>query len=116
MFVLNEHLLVDTGQMLALSVQLFSRGGQVMPKQKSTPEEVKEQLRAVRSTLEDDVEAMTAQKRRDLRDRIRHSPETLAAAMSAVGTSNKVAAAVGMTMDDVKDLIMLATRWAAVES
>jgi len=86
-----------------------------MPKQKATPEELKEQLRAARSTIEDDVEPMTAQQRRDLRDRIRHSEETIAAAMSAVGMSDKVSAAVGMTTNDVKDLRMLAIRWEAVE-
>lgn len=86
-----------------------------MPKQKSTPEEVKEQLRAIRSTIEDDVEPMTAQQRRDLRDRTKHSRETLAAAMSAVGMSNRVAGAIGMTLDDVKDLMMLTVRWGAVE-
>jgi hypothetical protein len=87
-----------------------------MPKQKATPEELKEQLRAVRSTIEDDLEPMTAQQRRDLRDRIKHSRETISAAMSAVGMSNKVAGAIGMTRDDVKDLMMLTIRWAAVES
>ena len=87
-----------------------------MPKQKSSPEEVKEQLRAVRSTIAEDVEPMTAQQRRDLRDRIKHSPETVSAAMSAVGMSDKIAGVIGMTIDDVKALRMLTVRWAAVES
>jgi len=87
-----------------------------MPNQKATPEDVQEQLRAVRSTIKDDVEPMTGQQRRDLRDRIKHSPETIGAAMSAIGMSDKVAGAIGMTMDDVVDLRMLAIRWAAVES
>ena len=86
-----------------------------MSKQKSTPEDVIQQLRAVRSTIEDDVAPMTAQQRRDLRDRIRHSPETISAAMSAVGMSPKVSGAIGMSSDDVKELMMLTTRWAAVE-
>ena len=86
-----------------------------MSKQKSTPEEVSQQLRAVRSTIEDDVAPMTAQQRRDLRDRTRHSPETIAAAMSAIGMSDNVAGAIGMKFDDVKDLMVLTTRWAAVE-
>jgi hypothetical protein len=87
-----------------------------MSKQKTTPEEVIEQLRAVRSTIEDDVAPMTSQQRRDLRDRIRHSRETISAARSAVGMSDRVAGAIGMSSDDVKDLIVLATRWAAVEA
>src|SRR5437764_12433151 len=91
LFVPNKNLAVHSGQMFGLHVQLFSRGGQVMPKQKSAPEEVKEQLRAVRSTIAEDVEPMTAQQRRDLRDRIKHSPETVSAAMSAVGMSDKIA-------------------------
>jgi|GEM_PF-4227986 len=81
-----------------------------MSKQKSTPEEVSQQLRAVRSTIEDDVAPMTAQQRRDLRDRTRHSPETIAAAMSAIGMSDNVAGAIGMKFDDVKDLMVLTTR------
>jgi Na+/phosphate symporter len=88
-----------------------------MSKQKSTPEDVIQQLRAVRSTIEeDDIAPMTAQQRRDVRDRIRHSRETISAAMSAVGMSDKVAGAIGMSSDEVKELIMLTTRWGAVES
>jgi hypothetical protein len=86
-----------------------------MSKQKATPEDVIQQLRAVRSTIEDDVAPMTAQERRDLRDRIRHSRETISAAMSAIGMSPKVAGAIGMSSDDVQELVMLTTRWTAVE-
>lgn len=116
MLVQSDHLASWSGQLLTLSVELLAWGEQVMPKQKSTPEDVQQQLRAVRSTIEDDYTPMTAQQRRDLRDRIRHSPETVSAAMSAIGTSDRVSAAIGLSSDEVTDLIMLTTRWAAVEA
>ncbi|HEX3110188.1 MAG TPA: hypothetical protein VHU41_13930 [Thermoanaerobaculia bacterium] len=86
-----------------------------MAKPKKTPEEVAEQLSALRSQIEDDVAAMTPQQRRDLRDRTKHSPETIAAASAAIGMSNNVSAALGMTSEDMRELMMLAIRWEKVE-
>ena len=87
-----------------------------MSKPKPTPEEVAEQLRAVRSQIEDDITHMTPQQRRNLRDRTKHSPETISAAASAIDMSEKITGALGKTKADVHDLIMLTTRWEAVES
>jgi len=86
-----------------------------MPMPKPTPEDVVQQLRDVRSQIEDEVTPMTPKQRRDLRDRTRHSLETIVAAMSAIGMSNKVSGAIGMSSDQVKDLVALTSRWAVVE-
>ncbi|HEY2323385.1 MAG TPA: hypothetical protein VGJ82_11050 [Thermoanaerobaculia bacterium] len=86
-----------------------------MAKQKPTPEQVVEQLRAVRSQIEDDITYMTPQQRRDLRDRTKHSAETIAAASNAIGMSGKVQGAIGMSSGEVKDLVALTDRWVAVE-
>ena len=86
-----------------------------MAKPKMTPEEVAEQLRALRSQIEDEVTSMTPQQRRDLRDRTKHSPETISAASTAIGMSNNVSAALGMTSEDVRERMMLAVRWETVE-
>lgn len=86
-----------------------------MAKQKKTPEEVVEQLSALLSQIQDDVAPMTPRQRRDLRDRTKHSPETISAASSAIGMSKNVSAALGMTSDDVRELMMLAIRWEKVE-
>jgi hypothetical protein len=82
---------------------------------KKTPQEVVEQLSALRSQIEDDVTSMTPRQRRDLRDRTKHSPETISAASAAIGMSNNVSAALGKTTDDVRELMMLAIRWEKVE-
>ena len=86
-----------------------------MSKQKATPEDVREQIRAVRSQIEDDVTPMTAAQRRGLRDRTKHSHETIAAATAAIGMSEKVSGAIGLSKEQVDDLIMLVERWKATE-
>lgn len=86
-----------------------------MSKQKPTPEEVVQQLRAVRSQIEDEVTPMTPAQRRDLRDRTKHSRETISAATSAIGMSDKISGAIGLSKKEVQDLIMLSQRWTAVE-
>jgi hypothetical protein len=87
-----------------------------MSKPKPTPEEVVQQLRDVRSQIEDEVTPMTPAQRRDLRDRTKHSPETISAATAAIGMSEKLTGALGMSSADVQALIMLTTRWGQVES
>lgn len=87
-----------------------------MAKQKPTPEEVIQQLRDVRSQIEEDLAPMTSDQRRNLRDRTKHSPETISAAVSAIDLSANISAAIGLSSDQVKALMILLTRWVAVES
>ena len=86
-----------------------------MSKQRPTPEQVVEQLRAVRSQIEDDLSPMTPDQRRDLRDRTKHTRETIVAAISAIGMSERVAGTIGRSAGDVRALIGLTDRWTQVE-
>ena len=58
---------------------------------------------------------MTPAQRRDLRDRTKHSPETISSAVSAIGMSDRVSGAIGLSSAEVQDLVGLAQRWTAVE-
>jgi hypothetical protein len=82
---------------------------------KPTPEEVVEQLRAVRAQIEEDVTPMTTAQRAQLRDRTKHERETIVAAISAIGMSDRVSGAIGYTPAQVNDLMELSDRWVAVE-
>lgn len=87
-----------------------------MAKQKPAPEQVVEQLRNVRSQIEEDVTPMTPDQRRDLRDRTKHTRPTILAAVSAMGMSDKVSGTVSRAPADVIGLIDLTDRWTAVEA
>ncbi|HEX3581959.1 MAG TPA: hypothetical protein VH087_09380 [Thermoanaerobaculia bacterium] len=80
-----------------------------------TPEEVVEQLRALRNDLADEIRAMSADQRRDLRNRTKSSPELISASISAIGTSDTIAAAVGRNQQKVQNLMMADIRWALLE-
>lgn len=82
---------------------------------KRTPEEVVEQLRALREDIADEIRAMNAQQRRDLRNRTKSSPELISTATSAVGMSDTIAAAVGKNVGQVQDLMMADKRWGLLE-
>jgi len=84
-------------------------------KPKRTPAEVIQQLRDFRAQIEDDLDPMTPDQRRDLRDRTKHSRETVISAVSAIGMSDNVKGAIGMSSADVQELIILTDRWADVE-
>lgn len=86
-----------------------------MAKTRAIPEDVVRQLRDVRSQIEEEVTPMTPAQRRDLRDRTKHSPETISSAASAIGMSDRVSAAIGLSLAEVQDLVGLAQRWTAVE-
>ena len=86
-----------------------------MPRTKRTPEEVVQQVRAIRSDIEEHVTPMTSEQRRDLRDRTKRTQATIEAAVHAIDMSDKIAIAVGRSAADVNQLIEAASRWGAVE-
>ena len=80
-----------------------------------TPEQVAEELRALRNDLADEIRAMSAEQRRDLRNRTKSSQELISSAVSAIGMSDSIAAAIGRTRQKVQDLMMADKRWALLE-
>ena len=83
---------------------------------KLTPEEVVQQVRAMRAQISEEVTPMSPDRRRDLRDRTKRTRPTVEAAVSALGMSEKVSVAIGRSASDVKGLIQAADRWGVVES
>lgn len=82
---------------------------------RNTPEQVVEALRALRADLADEVRAMSAQQRRDLRNRTKSSPELISSSVSAIGMSDTIAAAVGKNSQQVQDLMKADKRWRLLE-
>src|SRR5258708_38239212 len=71
------------------------RGGECMAaKQKPTPEDVLEQLRAIKSEL-DEIKPLSFAERRDLRNKIKTSEDALQASVSTIAASSKVANPIG---------------------
>lgn len=83
-------------------------------KQRLTPEELTARLRELREQF-DEMKALSFAQRRDLRNKTKTSEPAIHASISAVGTSDKVAHAVGRSADDVREIISATTRWTAVE-
>jgi len=84
-------------------------------KEKSTPEDVIERLRAIRSEF-DEIKALTFAERRELRNKMRMSEATLQQAVAVVGSSDKISQAIGRSKDDVVEIFSDRRRWEAVES
>ena len=80
-----------------------------------TPEQVLAQVTALREELAEEIRAMSAQQRRDLRNRTKSSPELISASIAAIGMSDIVAAAVGKNSQQVQDVINADKRWALLE-
>lgn len=83
-------------------------------KQRLTPEELIVRLRELADQF-DEVEPLSFAQRRDLRNKTKTSEAAIVASISAVGTSDRVAHALGRSADDVREIISAATRWGAVE-
>lgn len=84
-------------------------------KQKATPEDVVEQLRAIRSEL-DEIKPLSFAERRNLRNKIKTSEDALQASVSIIGASDKVAHAIGRSAEDVLEIVSDRRRWSFVES
>ncbi|HEV7488281.1 MAG TPA: hypothetical protein VGQ65_21610 [Thermoanaerobaculia bacterium] len=85
------------------------------PTQKRTPEDVVEQLRAILSEL-DEITPLSFAERRDLRNKLKTSEETVQASVSIIAASDKVANAIGWSSEDVLEIFSDRRRWSFVES
>jgi hypothetical protein len=83
--------------------------------QKLTPEDVLEQLQAIRSDV-DEIKSLSFAERRDLRNKIKTSEATLQASVSILGASDKVANAIGRSAEDVLEIVSDRRRWYSVEN
>ncbi len=84
-------------------------------KQKPTPEDVIEQLRAIQSQF-DEIKSLSFAERRDLRNKIKTSEALVQASVSVIGASDNVAHAIGRSAEDVLEIFSDRRRWYSVES
>jgi hypothetical protein len=82
---------------------------------KRTPEEVMDVIRALRSDLADEIRGMSADQRRDLRNRTKSSPELISSSVYAISMSDTIAAAVGKSSEQVQGIKAADTRWSLLE-
>src|SRR5437773_9186347 len=81
------------------------------PPAKLTPEAIIDQIRAMRSQV-DDVTPLDKTQRQQLKQRTRRQPAPIVeASISVIGSSETVAQAVGRPIDDVVQLQTDITRW-----
>jgi hypothetical protein len=86
------------------------------PPAKLTPEAIVEQLRAMRSQV-DDVTPLDKAQRQQLKQRARRQPALVVeASISVISSSGTVAQAVGQPVEDVLQLQSDVARWALVEA
>jgi hypothetical protein len=80
-----------------------------------TPDEAAEQIDAIRVALKEEIMAMSAGQRRDLRNRTKTSPELIQSSLAAIGMSDKISAGVGKNAEQFKDLMLANSRWGLLE-
>jgi len=88
------------------------------PAVKLTPAAVIEQLRTMRSQIEQ-VTPLTKEQRKELRGRLRNQPaEVVAASINVIGVLDNVSQAIGQPLEEVRQVLEEAARWdaAAVEA
>lgn len=83
---------------------------------KRTLEQVIADVSALRAELADEISALSAAQRRDLRNRTKSSPELIASSLTAIDMSDTIAAAVGKTAKQVLDLKSADARWSILEA
>jgi hypothetical protein len=82
----------------------------------ATPEEIVEQLRAIRESITDS-EPLTPQQRRAMRNHLtKFSPDVMRAQISVIANSTLVEEAVNQDAGDVRQMIDEANRWWEVEN
>lgn len=81
-----------------------------------TPEEISEQLHQLTALLKDDMEMFGADQRKVLRDAARVPKEIVWLTVHAVGATEIIAQAIGMTGEQLRQLIELSDRWTEAES
>src|SRR6476469_3260340 len=82
---------------------------------KMTPDEAAEQVAAIRAALKEELTAMSARQRRDLRNRTKTSPELIQSSHAAISMSEKIAVAVGKSAEQFQDLMLANSRWGVLE-
>jgi len=82
----------------------------------ATPEEIFEQLRKITQLVEDDLAMFDASRRKVLRDAARVSDEIVWRTVHAVDATEIIAEAIGMTSDQLRDLVELSNRWTSAEA
>jgi hypothetical protein len=83
------------------------------PAVKLTPEAVIEQLRTMRSQIEE-VAPLTKAQRKVLRERLRSQPtEVVAASINVIGVLDNVSQAIGQPLEEVRQVMEEAARWDA---
>ena len=83
------------------------------PAVKLTPEAVIEQLRAMRSQIEE-VAPLSKDQRKALRQRLRNqTTQVVAASINVIGVLDNVSQAIGQPLDDVRQVQDEALRWDA---
>lgn len=88
--------------------------GETQPANKLDPEAVVEQVRVLRSRMED-VTPLTPAQKRMLRNKMgRQSDAVLASSINMIGALDNVALAIGQKPDDVRQLQVDWNRWTAV--
>lgn len=80
-----------------------------------TPEEISVQLHQLEKILEDDMEMFHADQRKVLRDAARVPDEIVLETIHAVGSTEIIAQAIGMSGEQLRQLFQLSSRWSAVE-
>jgi hypothetical protein len=80
---------------------------------KLTPEAVIAQLRTMRSQIEE-VEPLTQEQRKIIKDRLRTHPKSVVeASINVIGVLDNVSQAIGQPLDDVRQLQDESLRWQA---
>jgi len=81
-----------------------------------TPEEVFQQLRAITEVLEADMTMLDSGTRKVLRDAARVPDEIVSRTIHVLGATEIMVQAIGMSGDQLQDLVKLSSRWSATES
>jgi hypothetical protein len=81
-----------------------------------TPEEIFEQLRQVTEEVQADLEMYTAEHRKVLRDSARVPAEMVWRTVHILGATDIIAEAIGMSEDQLRDLVDLSNRWSSTEA
>ncbi|HEX7191723.1 MAG TPA: hypothetical protein VF381_09140 [Thermoanaerobaculia bacterium] len=81
-----------------------------------SPEEISAQLKAITELIKADMEMLDSGKRKVLRDAGRVSDEIVWRTVHAVGATDIIAQAIGMSEDQLRDLVELSNRWSSAES
>ena len=80
-----------------------------------TPEEISKQLHELEKLIEDDMSMFDADERKVLRDAARVPDEIVLETIHAVGSTEIIAQAIGMSGEQLRELVQLSSRWSEVE-